>query len=51
MANGKEASACWCQRVTISAAVLARVPEPLRGQVCICASCNSMQGKTNSRES
>jgi hypothetical protein len=37
MARG--ASGCWCERVSISAAVLDRVPEPLKGAVCVCLRC------------
>ena len=31
--------ACWCARMEIPAALLARVPEPLRDRACICQSC------------
>ena len=34
---------CWCMQVKISADVLARVPEPLRGEACICARCAAGQ--------
>jgi prepilin-type processing-associated H-X9-DG protein/prepilin-type N-terminal cleavage/methylation domain-containing protein len=30
---------CWCVRVEIPAALLARVPEPLRDRACICRKC------------
>ncbi|HYD96584.1 MAG TPA: cysteine-rich CWC family protein [Noviherbaspirillum sp.] len=30
---------CWCTTAKVDAAVLARVPEALRGQACICAKC------------
>ncbi len=30
---------CWCTRVGFDAALLARLPEPARGQACICAAC------------
>lgn len=30
---------CWCFRVTIAADALARIPEALRGQACLCARC------------
>jgi len=36
---GKGASGCWCERAAISAAVLDRVPEPLKGAVCVCLRC------------
>jgi hypothetical protein len=31
--------ACWCRDATFSAALLARVPEALRGVACVCAAC------------
>ena len=31
--------ACWCASVEIPAALLARVPEPLRQRACICRAC------------
>ena len=31
--------ACWCARVEIPDALLARVPEPLRNRACICQKC------------
>ena len=30
---------CWCRAATFSAALLARVPAPLRGVACVCAGC------------
>lgn len=30
---------CWCTRVAIPAAVLARVPPIARGTACVCAAC------------
>ena len=30
---------CWCKRVAIPADVLARVPEPMKGTVCVCRRC------------
>jgi len=38
-AAGSFAVDCWCASVSISAAALARVPEPLRGKACLCAAC------------
>lgn len=44
--NGCAASACgsfevdcWCAAVRIDEAVLARVPEALRGRACVCRRC------------
>jgi hypothetical protein len=34
---------CWCTNAKVSAASLARVPEPLRGKACLCASCASQE--------
>jgi hypothetical protein len=33
------AAACWCESASFSPALLARVPAPLRGVSCVCASC------------
>ncbi len=30
---------CWCARVKIPAALLARVPELLRNRACVCRRC------------
>jgi hypothetical protein len=34
---------CWCMKVTIGADVLAKVPEPVRGEACLCARCAAGQ--------
>jgi len=36
---GREQVPCWCTRETFSVSLLQRVPEPLRGQACICQAC------------
>jgi len=38
-ASGLPAGPCWCSEVTIEAAVLARIAEPARAKVCMCAAC------------
>ena len=48
MAEGKPASDCWCQSVTIASEVLTRIPESQYGQTCICAGCNSRLGQAKS---
>lgn len=35
----KGSAECWCETVTIPAAVLERVPEPLKRTVCVCRRC------------
>ncbi|WP_230181176.1 cysteine-rich CWC family protein [Aquabacterium sp. CECT 9606] len=42
VAAGADAGSCWCHQATFSAALLARVPEDQRGQVCICARCAAL---------
>jgi hypothetical protein len=37
--SGDFGQPCWCQAATFSAALLARVPEPLRDLACVCAAC------------
>jgi len=36
---GRFDAECWCSRVTVSHASLARVPEPHRRRSCLCARC------------
>jgi hypothetical protein len=43
-ASGRFDEPCWCQAATFPAALLARVPEPLRGVACVCASCAASSG-------
>jgi len=37
--SGRFDDPCWCRAATFSAALLARVPEPLRDVACVCAAC------------
>jgi hypothetical protein len=37
--SGRFDDPCWCQSAAFSAALLARVPEPLREVACVCAAC------------
>lgn len=37
--SGRFDEPCWCEDATFSAALLARVPEPLRNVACVCAGC------------
>lgn len=37
--SGQLDTPCWCRDVNFSAALLAKVPEPLRNKACICAAC------------
>ncbi|MEY4712481.1 MAG: hypothetical protein RIS88_1931 [Pseudomonadota bacterium] len=37
--TGEAQPACWCTRVTFSAATLARVPPEARNRACLCARC------------
>jgi len=37
--SGRFDEPCWCQAATFSAALLARVPAPLRGVACVWAAC------------
>jgi len=41
-ASGRFDEPCWCQAATFSPALLARVPEPLRGVACVCAACAAL---------
>ena len=34
---------CWCMKVKIGTDVLAKVPEPVGGEACICARCAAGQ--------
>ena len=38
-ASGHFTAPCWCEAVTFGRSLLERVPEPLRGTACICATC------------
>lgn len=38
-ASGTLDTPCWCREVVVTPETLARVPEPLRGEACICARC------------
>jgi hypothetical protein len=38
-ASGLKQPPCWCTQVKFDAALLASLPEPTRGQVCICVAC------------
>jgi hypothetical protein len=44
-ASGSLDTPCWCRDVVISHAVLARIPEPLRGMHCLCSRCASGQAR------
>ena len=37
--SGRFDQPCWCQAATFSDALLARVPEALRGVACVCPAC------------
>jgi hypothetical protein len=37
--SGSLASPCWCREAEIMPAALARVPDALRRQACLCAAC------------
>jgi hypothetical protein len=39
MAAGRIGEPCWCTKVTVTTAVLARIPADRRGVACICAAC------------
>jgi len=41
MAVGRPGEACWCgcAKVTVTAAMLERVPADKRGVACLCAAC------------
>jgi hypothetical protein len=38
-ASGSCVTPCWCGAVRIGPELIARVPEPLRGEACICPRC------------
>jgi hypothetical protein len=42
--TGQAQPPCWCTQADFSRELLARVPEPLRGQACICATCAAKPG-------
>lgn len=37
--TGQKQPPCWCMQVTFSADLLARIPDTLRDQACVCAAC------------
>ena len=37
--TGEFGTPCWCFSTTIDPAALARVPEALRGEACLCPAC------------
>ena len=37
--SGEQQPPCWCMKVDFSAALIASVPEPLRGVACLCEAC------------
>ncbi len=39
MAEGRDE--CWCFNATIAQGVLERLPDTVRGKVCVCARCAS----------
>ena len=38
-AMAKGSAGCWCERLSIPAEVLERVPEPAKRKVCVCLRC------------
>jgi len=42
--SGRVDVPCWCESATFGAALLARVPQPLRGTACVCVGCASAAG-------
>ncbi len=38
-ATGQKQPPCWCTQATFSADLLARIPDELRNQSCVCAAC------------
>ena len=38
-ASGRFDEPCWCRTATFPAALLARIPAPLRDVACVCAAC------------
>ncbi len=39
MAAGQTDTPCWCTTITLTAAMLERIPPAKRGVACICAAC------------
>jgi hypothetical protein len=39
MVAGRSGEACWCTKVTVTAAMLERLPAERRGVACLCAAC------------
>jgi hypothetical protein len=39
MATGRTGEPCWCAKVTVTAAMLERLPADPRGVACLCAAC------------
>lgn len=37
--TGRFDSPCWCVSVRIDPTALARIPEPARGEACLCRAC------------
>jgi hypothetical protein len=37
--SGRFDEPCWCRNATFTAALLARVPGPLKGVACVCPAC------------
>jgi hypothetical protein len=37
--TGRFDAPCWCRSATFPAALLARIPAPLRDVACVCAAC------------
>ncbi len=42
MAAGESVSACWCTGVTLTRAMLERLPPEHQGVTCICGACARM---------
>jgi hypothetical protein len=38
-ASGDPPAACWCTQARFAPELLAGVPQPARGQACVCAAC------------
>ncbi|MFY0664878.1 MAG: cysteine-rich CWC family protein [Natronospirillum sp.] len=45
-ASGSFDTPCWCTEVTIDPEALAKVPEHLRQQACLCKSCATRERAT-----
>ena len=41
MENDRAGEPCWCTRVTLTTAMLDRIPPDKRGVACVCAACAS----------